>query len=243
MVREIALFSPCGPMTAPEGIVYSTSPQSALDQDGNRYVTKGAGDVDTVVAELIGYKFAELLEIPVPGFGVGRFGGQGGPLFVSEMLVDAQRDVSFWLKKKRFTNENAIVRLLALDVWIANNDRNMGGLLGRPTNAGSGKIEVVAIDFEKAQVVRSETPLTEIPLMRPKAFWPTGQLGALCREILNLDLRVVADFAVFNENRVGQIVDCCVAAVGDGFKKRDSVCIALQRRLAKLHDLVEEAWA
>ena len=96
LVREVSLISPCGPMAAPEGVVYSTSPQSALDLDGNRYVTKGAGDAAMVVAELIGYKFAELLKIPVPGFGVGRFGAKGEALFVSELVGEAQRYVAPW---------------------------------------------------------------------------------------------------------------------------------------------------
>ncbi len=243
LVREVALISHGGPVEAPEGIVYSTQPRTALDLDGNHYVTKGTGDVGMVVAELVGYKLAELLKIPVPGFGVGRFGADGEPLFVSEMVGDAQRDVAPWLKKKLVTNGDAVLRLLALDVWIANNDRNMGGLLGRPVQSEPGKIEIVAIDFEKAQVVRHDTPLVGIPLMNPKAFWPTGTLGKLCREVLNLDVGIVTEFAGFTDGQVGQVVDSCVAAVGDGFTRRDSVCFTLRKRLAKLTDLVKEAWA
>ena len=239
LTPEVALVS-CGPMSRPDGIVYSTAPESALANDGRRFVIKGAGDPSIVVAEMVGYKFAQILGIPVPDFAVGKLANGEGPVFACELLEDVFRDVSMWLRKGEITNRDAVLRMLALDVLIANNDRNMNNLLGRSVPGQPGKIEVVAIDFEKARVVRSETPLTEIPTMKPKSFWPTGDLGRICREKLTLDMRVLKDFTKISEACINRVVDSCVGAAGAGFTRRDSVCLVLNKRLAKLESLVKE---
>ena len=243
MIPEVNLVSKCGAMSRPEGIVYSTAPESALADDGKRYVIKGAGDVAVVMGELIGYKFAQVLRIPVPGFGVGRFGGEGEPVFACALLEDVFRDTSAWFAAGKVANMDAVLRLLALDAWIANNDRNMNNLLGRAAANKPGEIEVVAIDFEKARVARSETPLVEIPTMKPSSFWPTGDLGRLCRQKLKLDLGVVKEFSKLSEACVNRVVDSCVLAVGNSFTRRDSVCTVLNKRLDKLGVILKEVWS
>jgi hypothetical protein len=57
MVYETDLLSFDGRVSAPEGIVYSTSPRRAEGEDGHSYFIKGP-DVEVVFAELAGCSFA-----------------------------------------------------------------------------------------------------------------------------------------------------------------------------------------
>ena len=242
IVPEVSLVTKGPPVKAALNVVYSTAPVSALDEFGNHYFVKGEDDHRIVLAEAISHVFAGLLEIPVPSYAVGRFGGNGPAVFASSVVDNATRDVSLWIQRGKVSNPDMLTRLVALDVWVANNDRNMGNLLGRPSNTDANMIELVAIDFEKAAVVRKTAPLIEIAAMPAKGFWPRGDLGTRCKSFLkwsNADLERIS--AVSDEN-IAQVVASCVAAVRCDSAQNDSISHVLKKRRDGISVLVKEVW-
>ena len=112
-------------MSRPLNIIYSTNPELAFDASGAKYCIKGSDDAGIVLAELLGHILAGFLHIPVPDFAVGHFSDIGSPVFASAFVENAARDVEPWLKRGKVSKCDTLARLIALDVWIANNDRNI----------------------------------------------------------------------------------------------------------------------
>src|SRR5207244_2350028 len=67
------------------------------------------------------------------------------------------------------TEGNAV----AVDVWLANTDRNIGNVLARPRS--DKKFELVFIDFEKSLTLRPFPVI--LSNIQPGKLWPTGDLG------------------------------------------------------------------
>ncbi|HEY5911339.1 MAG TPA: hypothetical protein VJA21_12120 [Verrucomicrobiae bacterium] len=244
IIPEVDLIVKGQPVAGPLNVVYSTSPLSARDDDGTFYYVKGEDDPLIVLAEVLGHILAGFVEIPVPQYAVGRFGKKGAPVFASAVVEDAVRDVSGWVKKKKVKNWDVLPRVIALDVWLANNDRNMGNLLGRAVpEDDDGHIELIAIDFEKSATVRKKAPMIEIATMTPKAFWPRDELGKLCKSTLKWDAGIMQRFDGITDGQIEQAVSASVAAVGhpdaDG---RDNIAHVLKKRRNNLAKLVHEVW-
>ena len=158
ILEIIELVVEC-PLHGLEGIAYSTNPTTGLDGQGRRYVVKGHGDLRVVWAEAVAHHLAVEFAIPTPPWAVCRSPTQE-LLFGSEQ-VD-QRHIEMWLKQRNVTNWASLSYIAAFDIWLCNPDRNLFNLVGRPDGDGRGRIEVVAIDFEKAVTLRSDTPLFEV---------------------------------------------------------------------------------
>jgi hypothetical protein len=226
---------------SPANVVYSTAPFAALDESGALYFVKGEDDCYIVLAEIIAHMFAGIVQIPVPGYAVGRFIGENNAVFASAVIENVTRDVTPWIKTRKVRNFDMLAKLIVLDTWLANNDRNIGNLLGR--DAGSdGEIEFVAIDFEKAAVVRKSAPLIEIPMMPPKSFWPRGLLGEMCRNVIKLNVQTLDIFKKISDEKIAQVVVTSSAAVRCGEERNDSIINVLKKRRDNLSKLVNDVW-
>jgi len=244
IIPEVELAVKGGPMEKPLNIVYSTDPQVAMTENGSKYCVKGAEDAGIVLAEILGHVLAGILQIPVPDFAVGRFEEGGPPVFASALLENAVRDVESWVKVNRVTDITMLSRLIALDVWLANNDRNIGNLLGRVgSSSKDGSIELVAIDFEKAAIVRKIAPTIEIPGMPPKSFWPRGVLGTYCKTRAKITDAALSKFAGLSDGLIQSAVSNTFAAVRvNNAEKIDTVTTILKKRRDHIESLVRSEW-
>ena len=130
VISTVQLMSRTERVSSAEGIVYSTDPHVAFDGFENRYVVKGESDPGIITAEIVGHLFATECGIPVPEFRIGTFANNNEKVFASR-FVDGLRDVRSHIKRKRLTNPETLPRTLALDVLLANKDRNAGNFVGR----------------------------------------------------------------------------------------------------------------
>ena len=172
MVHETELLTFDSRVSAPEGIVYSTSPRRAEGEDGHSYFIKGP-DVEVTFAESAGCSFAMEVGLLVPPVAVCSFGDDR--YCGSRKVADSLRDVAAWLRRpQRISNRNDLYSVIVVDAWLANTDRNHGNVLGRSTHGS--EIEVVMIDFEKSKTLRPN-PIIESGMVGPASLWPTGELG------------------------------------------------------------------
>jgi hypothetical protein len=212
------------PVAGPEGMVYSSSPRSCTARDGNTYIVKGPGP--EVAAEVVGYLLAEKLGIAVPSFAVLR---RRSELLFGSRLLAVLRDPAPFIQKHVAT----IARVIVLDVWLWNDDRNLGGIL-------IGSDGAVAIDFEKSWAVRSMHPLVELPTKDQKRLWPRGELGLKLKgaAIPNLFVNQVVEMAD------GQIegVLAAAATVLPEYTWHDRTAHILKSRRNVLARLVKEIW-
>lgn len=172
---SIGLVDSGQPVEAPSNIVYSTAPRTALSMDGQHYVLKGP-DINVVVAELSAYVLAGLANLPVPEFGIAAT-AEGTFFACREVKI---RNVSHWITAGKLTNASILVQTVVFDIWIANVDRNFGNFVGLSL-LSDGRIELRAIDFEKSVALRGKYPLTTVPMVEPKDFWPRESLGELLK--------------------------------------------------------------
>jgi hypothetical protein len=164
-------------VTAPAGIVYSTSPRKAATEAGTEFFVKGP-EPHIVFPELAGCLLAAAVGLIVAPVAVCCF--DGASYCGSERVADIGRNVGPWLRNPaRVANFADLFSMIVVDVWLANKDRNEGNVLVRP-KAG-GRAEFVMIDFEKS-VTLGPTPTVLSPMVPPAAMWPTGDLGTAIRQ-------------------------------------------------------------
>jgi hypothetical protein len=229
-----------GTVARPEGIVYSTDPLASMDEAGNQYIVKGP-DLNIVVSEAIAYILAGELGIMTPGFALGYFADDESALWFAsakeenvirggDRLLSACPSASTIL---------AMGALVAFDAWIANTDRNSGNVLVR----GSAKeLEIVAIDFEKAEALRGPHPLMQSTVVDPKKLRPTGDLARAVTQPVQWGgfLQRLQDLP---DDTIKDAVQTVESAVGSSFTWADSTCQALQKRKMKLPQILTEIWS
>ena len=242
VIRHIRLEATTGPIQGP--VVYSTNPKSAYGE-GRKFVVKGEDDRRIILAELVGHLLARKLGIIVPNFYVGQFEDNGSPVLASEMLVeDCARNVEPWFVKERLNkikNVTDLIRIVLLDIWIANFDRNIGNLIGR-TYKGTSEIDLVAIDFEKAATVREITPIVSVPMISLKKLWPAGLLGDFCKKTLRPDHQALLAIKNLTDGFLDQTLNSSIEAAGTGVETKDSILHILTQRRQKIGSIVQEVW-
>lgn len=163
----------------PPGIVYSTNPLHARATDGHTYILKGP-DTKVVFAEATCYQLAELLGLSVPRYGLCKVPVKG--VFLASQEVRTRSAVDELLRVGKVLNPELLPQAVAFDVWVANEDRNLGNVVGEPSASnGTGSVKLYAIDFEKAAVLNGVDRFTVTALAASK-FWPAGTLGGLCEK-------------------------------------------------------------
>ena len=118
-------------------------------------------------------------EIPTVTPAVCRADGQSFAGTV--VLANAIRNVEPLLQNPhKVANFGDLLNTLVVDVWLANNDRNLGNVLAQ--NRRDGKAQLTMIDFEKSVTLRSAHPTVESAAVPDRGLWPTGILGQLLRD-------------------------------------------------------------
>lgn len=223
-------------MSAPSNMVYSTAPVSSLDESGADYVVKGP-DHDVVVAETTSHVLANHLDLLVPEFALATRAGSSSHFFASKKVDPVIRDIEPWIDDHKDT----IAKVIVFDIWIGNNDRNIGNLIGRaPLEGDPTSIEIVAIDFEKAHAIRGMHPIITVNAVNPPTLWPTGTLGVQMRRT-PVPTGFIDRVQALPDALVERTVRCISSAL-PVFTWADSVAIALNSRKNKLPALVREVW-
>jgi hypothetical protein len=163
------------PVQGEKGKVFSTAPEVALAPDGKTYYVKGRNGA-VAFSEVAGCSLAALTGLRVPPAFVCTLGGD---LYAGvESVPKPQRSIRPWLLDGRINNPVDLYSVIAVDTWLANDDRNMGNLVGSST--GDGRVDVFMIDFEKSRTLLPN-PFMSSGSVEPKKLWPTNELGAILK--------------------------------------------------------------
>jgi hypothetical protein len=214
------------PIIPPHQIVYSSGPRLCLAA-GRQYVVKGP-QLEVVAAELVGHAMSALVDLPTPKYALAR-DCDGARHFASAYVEGAIRDVRPFIAGAL----PFLARVVAFDVWLFNNDRNIGGLV-------MGAEGLVAIDFEKSWAVRSRTPTVELPTFDHRTLWPRGELGQRMK-----GAKVSNDFLARIEAATDESIAAAVAGIRTHlpeFTWSESTVFTLQQRRKKIRGLVKEVW-
>ncbi len=158
-----------------------------------------------------------------------------------ESVPNAQRNVRPWLRDlQRINNSFDLFSMIAVDTWLANDDRNMGNLVG--SSLGDGRIDIFMIDFERSRALAAN-PFIGSGSVELKKLWPRDELGGFLRGIrpprapgVMLD-RIKG----FSQQQISDIV-LPVAAELPFVDWQDSSIEVLFRRAQNIDRLVEVVW-
>jgi hypothetical protein len=240
MIPRTDLLTRDVPVEAPEGIIYSTSPVTAEGVDQISYFTKGP-ELEIVFAEIAGCALAKEVGLPV---------GDVAACVVDEDVWagsvgvrDAIRYIGPWLSRpQKIINFNDLFDSIVVDVWLANKDRNIGNVVGKP-RVGSSSIELVFIDFEKSATLRPN-PTVLSTMLEPRLLWPSGELGEALRvgRPLHPPVAIVRQINQVTEERCAQIIAEVVTAIGSPVEWQENSVHALIQRASRIQQLAEEVW-
>ena len=219
------------------GLVYSTSPSTAIDEDGEKYFVKGP-EPEVVFAELAGCVLANAVGLTVPCAKVCSIAGH--MLAGTRSISNIRLIEPFLRRPDRTTNHSEVFEAIIVDVWLANTDRNMGSIVG--SLADDGKVEFVFIDFEKSAALRP-SPIINSTMVQARSLWPSDELGALVRDSKPLltPMRTLRSIAQMDENACNLLIQPVSDALGGIAWATDCVA-AVARRARKIHELAEEVW-
>jgi hypothetical protein len=158
-----------------------------------------------------------------------------------ESVPNHQRNIRPWLDDPhRISNFDDLFAAIAVDIWLANTDRNMGNLVG--STLGDGRIDVFMIDFEKSRSLLRD-PFIGCGSIDPGDLWPTDELGAYLRKIrrARCPQAILDRIERISEQQIVSIVSP-VAAELHFVDWHDSSIEVLFRRAQKIVTLVEEVW-
>jgi hypothetical protein len=130
--------------------------------------------------------------------------------------------------------------VIAVDTWLANDDRKMGNLVGSP--ADDGRILLSMIDFEKSKTLR-RNPTIESAGVEPRALWPTSELGDLLKQTKppTLPVDVIRRIQAVTRERIEAIIRP-VAEDLPFVDWSDSSIDLLTNRAERIRALLGEVW-
>jgi hypothetical protein len=224
-------------VTSGTGLVYSTSPRTALDSDGETYFVKGP-DIQTVFAELAGCVLAHAVGLTVPCAKACQFSNQ---IFAGTRSVSTFRMIEPYLRKPaRALNHGEVFEAVVVDTWLANPDRNLGNIVGCP--GADGKMEFVFIDFEKSTALRP-SPRTRSTMIEAQELWPSDQLGNLlldCKPLI-IPMRTLQSIEQMTEDECNLLIQPISEVLG-GVEWAADCAAALSWRARRIRQLAEEVW-
>jgi len=151
------------------------------------------------------------------------------------------RGVAPWLVNANgVVNRNDLYAVIAVDTWLANDDRNMGSLVGSP--ADNGRILLSMIDFEKSKTL-GRNPTVTSAQVEPRRLWPTGELGTLLKETKPLvpPIEMIQRIQSVTRQRIGAIIRP-VADELPFVDWSDNSIDVLAKRAERIRALLEEVW-
>jgi hypothetical protein len=230
------------PVVAPDGVVFSTHPRRAEGENGVSYFVKGP-DIEIVFAEVVGCMLAREAGLSVPDIALCE--GDDDEQYAGSAKVDSNlRDALPWVRApQRVVNFEDLFGAVVVDVWLANNDRNIGGLVARPHHS-KGNVELVFLDFEKSVALRPN-PRVSSAMLEPRKLWPSGILG----EELHQRKRLYPPVVMLNQirslaaDRCAEIIHGVAAATRIPITWADDSISALSHRASIIQQLAEEVWA
>lgn len=224
----------------PLGIVYSTAPQTGLTLNGHNCIVKGHSDPGIVLREAVAYALADEVGVPIPqGILVSTLHDH---LLFGSIIIEGPRDVEPFLKGGRVSNWDKLIDIVTFDIWICNDDRNIGNLVGRsPVASSPGAIDIVAIDFEKSEVLGSKTPTVTVPMVPPESLWPKPPLGSFLSGSKPSE-GVMQNYSDIDENLLVSIIAPIQQRLGVEPEWTQSVSRLLAARAKNIGRLIGEVW-
>jgi hypothetical protein len=226
------------PVIGEPGKVFSTAPEVAIGEDGRTYYIKGRNN-STAFSEVVGCRLAAAAGLLVP---VASVCSLDGDVYAGvERVPRAQLNIRPWLRElKRINNPADLFSVIGVDTWLANDDRNMGNLVG--SSLGEGRIDVFMIDFEKSKTLAAN-PFIGAGSVDPKRLWPRDELGKIllgirpkrCPEL------VLERISAVSREQISDIV-LPIAAELPFVAWHDSSIEVLARRAQNIARLVEAVW-
>ena len=226
------------PVIGEAGKVFSTSPEVAIGEDGKTYYIKGRNNA-TAFSEVVGCRLAKAVGLLVPVASVCSFNGElyGGV----ESVPRAQRNIRPWLQQpKRINNIIDLFSVIAVDTWLANDDRNMGNVVG--SSLGNGRIELFMIDFEKSRTL-AHNPFISAGSLDPKKLWPRDELGQFLRRIQpkRCPEPILERIRRMEQHQISEVV-MPIAAELPFIDWHGASIEVLSRRATNIVRLVEDVW-
>jgi hypothetical protein len=220
------------------GKVFSTGPEVAIGEDGKTCYIKGRNG-PTAFSEVAGCKLAAAMGLRVPAASICSLGDD---LYAGvESVPKAQRNIRPWLRDlQRINNSADLFSVIAVDTWLANDDRNMGNLVG--SSLGDGRIDVFMIDFEKSRTL-AENPFMGSGNVEPRRLWPRDELGGILRRIrpATTPAAVLDRIRGVSQRQISELI-LPVAAELPFIGWQDSSVEVLFRRAQNIDRLVEAVW-
>lgn len=235
------------------GRVYSTDPKVArIRSESGDWMVKGP-DPAVVFSETAGYLLAREANIPVLDFRIACVAGSENERHFCCKKIRSRFEGDSMLSdlpkaRKLISNFDDIGRTIVFDAWIANADRNMGNFLFSRSAIGTydeltrkNKYHVIPIDFEKSHVLRGMSTI-ELAVPDQGGYWPTHDLGELCRGIERPHDYCNRIRAV-SKTTIEEVVRRAATFAGvDDEVWLERTASALQVRRDRIDDLSAETW-
>ncbi len=221
------------------GVVYSTDPLVVIAGDSTRYYLKDK-DSAYVQAEMLALALADLVGLEVSSGGVTRIPNSDVEWFASEE-VEIRSGIDMLIKIGAARNVSVLADCIAFDVWVANDDRNMGGVVARAASTGANaEVDLVLIDFESASVLRGTSGIvvSTIPLTK---YWPRNQLGQLCKGQLFPEA-MVRRISALSKSEIQRVVDDVKTELGRPLLGEEWIVPQLVSRAASIRRLCTDLW-
>jgi hypothetical protein len=240
MIPRVKLATFDDAVIPPPGVFYSTNPHRAEGENGVPYFVKNT-ELETVFAEVAGSRLAQEVGLPVAGIAAcvwddGLYAG-------SVKVPKAIRHIDPWINRSlKVVNFHDLFNVIVVDTWLANNDRNIESVVGKPIQGDT--IEFVFIDFEKS-VTLHPNPVILSPMVEPNDLWPRGKLGMELRACKPLvpPVAIINRIRDVTRPRCEEIIGEVLEAINLPVAWADGSAQALAHRAQIIPRLAEDVWA
>jgi hypothetical protein len=228
-------------VVAAQHVLFSTAPRVAPASDGNSYIIKGP-DLPLVFSEAAAYELAGLIGLSVPEFALCLLPGSNELWFGSRRKA-FRHSADVLLRTGRVSNPNLLSEAVAFDVWVANDDRNLGNLVADSVNLGGRNLlELYAIDFERSQILAGRADRFRVAAMHPRTFWPREEMGRICRGLSRPEPFCERILGLRPDEIHGALTKILVGLNMPPVGWFDTAVDVLNQRRERIHSLVAEAW-
>jgi hypothetical protein len=143
----------------------------------------------------------------------------------------------------QIANPELIADAMVFDVWTCNVDRNLGNIVASSQHGGArGRVQILAIDFEKAHVLRGELSRFEVTAIHTSRLWPLEELGAICAQCRFPDA-MIRSVQQLTSDAISGVIEEVIAGLNyPEVPWRAATEALLIHRRDLLEQLVREVW-